>query len=97
MENKELLYYFKQAKEDWERSRWKRYLFGQRRTEAGLCYYFCNEHNIRVSSYKMDKLRDCWIKYSTKYVGVYHFNTREERIHAINMVIKDLKQQDNGQ
>lgn len=95
MTNKELLNCFEQAKKDWQRPMWKRLLFGDRKTFDGLCYYFITQHRIFTSD-KMDKLMNYWTKYRTKYIGGHHFNTREERIHAINMVIKDLKQQDNG-
>lgn len=90
MTNKEILDYFEQALKDWNRPLWKRKLFGNKDTEKGLCYYFIRRHRFSISC-RMDILESYWIKYKTRDVGFYDFNTREERIHAIRCVINELK------
>ena len=95
MTNKETLDYFEKALKDWQRPLWKRKLFGNKDTENGLCYYFIQQHRFRISS-RIDILESYWIKHRTTDSDFYHFNTREERINAIKMVIMELKQQDNG-
>lgn len=95
MTKEEILDYFEQAKKDWERPIWKCILFGYRNTHSGLCHYFKEQHFIVIGSKRMNKLCSYWITYRTKY-SAYHFNSREERIYAINMVIKQIKQQADG-
>lgn len=80
---------FEQALIDWERPFWKRWIYGSRFTDKGLCSYFALQLEITDRDV-IDFLEPIWLNFRTTR-GLYHFNNRRERIKAIKQCIKYLK------
>jgi hypothetical protein len=87
MTKQEIIAAFEQAEKDWSRP--QRWWQKDRFIDRGLCRYFANKQYIYGRN-TWDFLEPLWFRYRTKK-GLFHFNNREERLHAIRQVLNDLK------
>jgi hypothetical protein len=78
MTKQEIIAAFEQAEKDWSEGRNK---------YSCLCWYFGYYYSIDDV---YEHLQPLWLKHRT-HKGMFHFNTREERLHAIRQVLNDLK------
>jgi hypothetical protein len=87
MTKQEIIAAFEQAEKDWRRP--QRWWQKDRCIDYGLCHYF--GAGKKMCSYEVYKyLEPLWEKYRTTD-GMYHFNNRKERLHAIRQILNDLK------
>lgn len=80
---------FEQALIDWNRPFWKRWFYGSRFTDKGLCCYF----NQQLGLTDRDVIRflePIWVQFKTRR-GIFDFNNRKERIQAIRKCIEHIK------
>jgi membrane-bound lytic murein transglycosylase MltF len=78
MTKQEIIAAFEQAEKDWSK---------RKNQYDCLCWEFRDFYSCDdVYGY----LLPLWKKYRTKE-GAFHFNNREERLHAIRQVLNDLK------
>lgn len=90
MEKHKILYYYENALKDYTRPRWKRFLFGDKHTHGGLCYYFT--HRFGLNPWYVNKL----IQFSDRFRftpkhRAWHYENRKQRIVGIKRVINYLK------